>query len=103
MKMALKALAAMASPFVLIVVVFGGWYGWKTGAWTRASDVEVADPVAAVSEARRLIAEFRRSAGRDKVARSLNILELPECLRLPRLKFAYVSGDHLNLVLGRNP
>jgi len=75
--------------------------GLFTGASTGPTDVRIADPLHAVADARRLIAEQRAHPDRDRVLRQP--AELPESLRLPGLKYSFVHEDHLDLVLARNP
>lgn len=86
---------------LVIFVVAGGitLYTWQAivPAFTNAGDVHVTDPVAAVRDARALIAV--PSAHREWIMPD----ELPPTLRLPHLHHANVHDDHVDLILARNP
>ena len=88
---------------VLLILAFALWFAWTTGAFVRAGDVHVRDSAAAVRDARQLIESFRQSARADETARHLRPEQLPKTLRIPKLRYANVFRDHVNLVLGRNP
>jgi hypothetical protein len=66
-------------------------------ARTGPDDVAIADPTAAVRDARALIAN--PSAHADWLTPE----QLPPSLRLPHLHHANVHDDHVDLILGRNP
>lgn len=102
MKSFLNSLACFTFLLVLAGGGIGAWYVYGTGAFLGSSDVYVAHPPTAVSAARQLVASFRKSAGVDESSQHLSVEQLPECLRIPRLRHAYVFRDHVNLVIGRS-
>lgn len=71
------------------------------GAFTSAGDIRVAQPEQAVRDARALIAD--RRINREKYDAGLLPESLPPSLRVPKLRFAIVHDDHVDLVLARNP
>jgi len=71
------------------------------GAFTGPGDLVVANPAEAVQDARRMIAE--QQADPEKHKGWLTDAQLPASLRVRGLRFASVHGDHLDLVLARNP
>lgn len=74
------------------------------GAFTRPSDVIVANPVQALIDARALIAKHQGSTNAEPAEHLLlESSELPESLQLPGLRYAYLTSDHLDLILARNP
>jgi hypothetical protein len=103
LKKAFKVLAFVVGIPVILMFGFGLWYAWTTGAFVRAADVHVADATAAVRDARQLIDSFRSSGRPDQTAQHLRPEELPNSVRIPKLRYANVFRDHVNLVLGRNP
>ncbi|RYD75003.1 MAG: hypothetical protein EOP84_18990 [Verrucomicrobiaceae bacterium] len=98
MKTALKVSALTLA----LLLALGLWLAYTTGAFLRATDVHVADPDGAVREARRLIKSFRASAPAEQLSQFLSPEHLPQSLCVPRLRYAYVFRDHINLVLSRN-
>ena len=99
MKTAVKAIALILA----LPLGIGLWYAWTTGAFVGASDVYVADPAASVRDARQLMEGFRASAPLEERNQFLRPEQLPGSLRFPKLRYAQVFRDHVNLVLGRNP
>lgn len=73
----------------------------RSGAFTSAEDVEVAQPELAVRDARALVAD--RLAHPSKYGPSTEPGTLPPSLRLRGLRYAKVHADHVDLVLARNP
>src|SRR6266550_17707 len=71
------------------------------GFFSGPSDIKVADPPRAVSDARRLIEEERGNRNHTRTMRRPE--ELPESLRIPGLRYAFVHSDHVDLVIARNP
>jgi len=71
------------------------------GPFTRAGDLVVADAAGAVEAARGLVDEAR--ANPDEPHVFLQPERLPASLRVPRLRYAHVHEDHVDLVLARNP
>ncbi len=71
------------------------------GAFTNIDDLVVANPAAAVQAARKMIDE--QSSDPERHKGWLNEDQLPESLRVPGLHHASVHGDHVDLVLARNP
>ena len=61
-----------------------------------ASDIRVAQPELAVRSARALIA---RHTGEPLI----RVESLPPSLRIPKLRYATIHQDHIDLVLARNP
>lgn len=86
-----------------VVVGAGLYYAYSSGAFIRACDVHVSQPEAAVQDARQIINAFRQSNSEKEKSRFINIRDLSPSLRIPRLRYAVVFPDHINLILGRNP
>lgn len=87
-----------AALFAVGVATCAGTFVYlNRGAFLRPADVEVAQPAAAVRDARSLLAAPHR--GREVLEPSA----LPPSLRLPGLRYANVDRDHVDLVLARNP
>ena len=63
----------------------------------------MSDPIATVRDGRQLIEEFGPSVAAGRRAKHFRPEQLPESLRIPRLRYAQVCPDHINLVLGHNP
>jgi hypothetical protein len=81
--------------FGLLLLAAIGPSAWQIArAYWRATNVVVADPAAAVRDARMLIAT--RSGELEPAA-------LPPSLRLPGLRSAYVHDGHIDLVLLHHP
>ncbi len=69
------------------------------GFFIGPNDIKLSDPKAAVTDARKLIAEERDKP--NKALRSPE--ELPESLRIPGLRWAQIETDHVDLVVYHNP
>lgn len=89
----------LMAPAALAVLARG--CGTFDGVFTGPDDVKVGDPARAVADARRLVLGQRANPDRDRILREPN--ELPESLRLPGLRYAFVRDDHVDLVPARNP
>lgn len=103
MKFALKAISLTLGVLALTGAALGFWHLRTSGALITAADLRVADPTAAVRDARQLIERFRLLASPDSRNQVLPPSQLPQSLRLPELRHALVYRDRINLVLGRNP
>ena len=84
-----------------IIVVGVLLFGLSCGMFTRPNDIKIADPVRALADARRIIADQRAKRANFPISLAPN--DLPESLRIPGLRFSHVYSDHLELVLARNP
>lgn len=73
----------------------------RSGAFTSADDVEVAQPELAVRDARALVAD--RNANPAKYGPYTDPEALPPSLRIRNLRYAKVHEDHVDLVIARNP
>lgn len=67
------------------------------GAFTDADDIVVAEPAAAVRDARALMAQHAQY--RDQVSPE----QLPPSLRIRNLRWAHVHEDRVCLIIARNP
>jgi len=103
MKRIFKMIGIVAAVIGGLFFLIGLLYAWSTGAFVRASHVRLDMPTQAVTDARQLIREFQQTRDRDESARSLAKDDLPVSLRIPKLRYAVVFTNHLNLVMGRNP
>ena len=103
MKTISKATIWLTVFLLLGTAVLGLIYSSSTGAFIRARHVNVPSPERAVADARRLIADFQKTRKAGQESKWLRIEELPESLKIPKLRFAAVFTNHLNLVMGRNP
>ncbi|HEX9886930.1 MAG TPA: hypothetical protein VGA70_10600 [Longimicrobiales bacterium] len=86
-----RAVLALASGLLL----------WGCDAASGPGDVVLSDPGRAVADARRMIVEARADSTRHRGW--IEPAALPLSLRIPRLDFAMVHADHVDLVLARNP
>ena len=86
--------SAIGPALVLILLV-------GCGAFTGPTDVIVADPEKAISDAHRLMEEKRHDP--TKHQGWIMPAELPPSLQIEGLVYAQVFDDHVNLVLARNP
>lgn len=94
----------MAGRLVVAAALCATVSAWRVmfvGLFTGPDDVKLKDAARAVADARRLIAEQRGRPLRERPPLSAG--ELPESLRLPGLRYAFVHEDHVDLVLARNP
>ncbi|MEO6119451.1 MAG: hypothetical protein ABIP12_02085 [Terriglobales bacterium] len=71
------------------------------GAFTRPSDIVVADPAAAIADAQKMIAE--KKGNPDKYRDNIPPADLPKSLQIPGLFYAQVYDDHMNLIVARQP
>jgi len=71
------------------------------GPFTSKTDLVIADPEAAVRDARALIDDRRRDPG--KYQSWVASADIPASLRVPGLHHFNVHDDHVDLVLARNP
>ena len=98
-----KVLGRVMTLLVVVVILLAGYAFIRrnAGAFTRPSDIRVAQPENAVRDARMLIEKKRRhpAAFEDFSEPS----ELPATLRISRLRYARVHVDHIDLVVARNP
>ena len=76
-------------------------YPATKGVFTDAEDVEVREPGQAVRDARALIAD--RNAHPEKYGPATEPQALPPSLQLPKLRYALIHDDHVDLVFYRNP
>lgn len=88
---------------LLAICSFGLFYAYRTGAFARPSGVELSNPQQAVADARQLILDFQRTRENGQNSRWIEVDRLPQSLKIPKLRFAAVFTNHLNLVTGRNP
>jgi hypothetical protein len=84
-----------------IVAILGVSTVSGCGAFTGPGDLVVEKPGEAVLAARQMLAEQQSDPTRHKGW--LKEAELPPSLRIPGLHHASVHGDHIDLVLARNP
>ena len=98
-----KRIGGLAGCLLLVLVALGLIYSCATGAFVRARHVELAFPGQAVADARTLMVDFQRTRKAGQETKWLRADELPESLKIPRLRLAAIFTNHLNVVMGRNP
>jgi hypothetical protein len=86
---------------VVLIATFGIGFWPLTCGVTSPGDIEIAHPAVAVREARALIVDRRRHP--NKYGAFSEPASLPEALRIANLRYAKVHGDHVDLVIVRNP
>jgi hypothetical protein len=69
------------------------------GFFTGPRDIKLENPVQAVIDARKLIAEERQEPS-EPIRKPE---ELPESLRIPGLRWAIIHDDHIDLVMYHHP
>src|SRR5258706_373351 len=80
---------------ILVMMAIGVFLWMNRGAFTTANDVVVANPAAAVRDARALIA--------SRTGHMIATAELPPSLRIEGLRWANVHDGHIDLVFARTP
>ena len=96
-------IGCLGGALLLVFVAMGVLYGCETRAFVRARHVMIASPEQAVVDARQLILDFQRTRNNGQDTRWIEVDGLPKSLKIPKLRFAAVFTNHLNLVTGKNP
>ena len=85
--------------FVLAGILLSALIG--CGAGTGPKDIKLSDAEKTVADARKMMAEKKEN---PKLYDGwIYAANLPESLRIPKLCYAQIFEDHVNLVLARNP
>ena len=87
--------------FFLLILFFSYIYFYGPGPFLRSRHIKLKNPKQIVFDARKLIIYYRTKPEEAKLWLSPN--DLPESLRITRLKYALIFNDHISLVLARNP
>jgi hypothetical protein len=90
---------------IFCVPICGIFYLWLVGAgpFFSAKHLVFNNPEAAVSDARIIIKTTGSKPGERGDWHWIGPNDLPESLRIPKLRYALVFEDHLSLVASRNP
>lgn len=95
--------AAMFGALCITAIIACALAFWPMlrGAFTSPRDILIANPDAAVRDARALIQN--RVEHPEKYDLLTNPESLPQSLHIPHLRYAKVHQDHVDLVVARNP
>jgi hypothetical protein len=85
-----------------ICMIFYLWYG-GSGPFFSARHLIFKNSEAAVSDARTIIKTIGSKSIEENDWYLIKPKDLPESLRIPRLRYALAFKDHLSLVASRNP